>query len=222
MSTVADLLSVMQLLNNELKTGASQKDEDRSVLALSMAQHYFETIAGSLPKILQSTIDISTTADQETTTWSTTLLRLDALQLLDANGRPIRSLESIGEIGGHAPSLPWPLEVQFSTGGPFAFYGNMRNFYWMGVPSEVRSLRVYGFVEQSEFASRASTFAYPDRFKLPFAVLAVKILRLGLDDPGETELDRLSTQLFTPLLRQLMMFDRTGPKGRVYTQPHTT
>lgn len=221
--TVSDLLDVMKLLNNELKVVAAGKDETRAILALSMAQHYFESIAASIPKVLQSTVNVATTANQETTTWTSSLLRLDAMWLLDENSRPVRKLEKVDAVGGHVPSLPWPLAVvSFASGGPFAYYGNMANFYWMGTPESVKSLRIYGFIEQSEFAARTSDFNYPKRTKLALADFAVKVLRIGLDDAGENSLDQLAVQIFTPLLRQLRKPDRSGPEGRHYDTYHST
>lgn len=222
--TVADVLAVMEMLDQELETGVAETDEAAAVLALIQAQHYFEALCAINPRILQDTLNIATVANTETTTWTSSILRLDALWLLDSNSYPIRKLDRIEEAGGHAPSLPWPLDVTTlagTSGVPYAYYGNMKNFYWLPLPSGVNSLRVYGFLEKARFVDRNSDFNYPYRCHLAFATFATRLLQQGADDVS-LDLEELSGQAFGPLMKQLRKFDRTGPHGREYTEYHTT
>lgn len=222
--TAADLLADMMVLNNELRTTAGGADEARAIRALNMAQHYFETICAALPKVLQDTVNVATVANTEKSTWASTLLRLDAIWFLGTNGRPIYKLKRIAEIGGQVPSLPWPLTLSLSntgTGQAAGYYGNMRDFYWMPLPSGAASIRIYGFLAQAELATRASAFGYPLQCKLAFATFATKLLKIGVDDdPGN--LDDLAAATFKPLLRALRRFDRSEPDSRYYTDVHTT
>lgn len=220
--TVADIFDLMEMLDNELETESGGVDAADALIAAIQAQHYLEVLAASMPRVLQSTVDVVTAASTETTTWTSSILRLDALWLLDSNSRPIRKMTRIDEVGGHVPNLPWPVQVsEVGTGAPGAYYGNMANFYWLPTPDGVHSLRVYGFIEQSRFASRSSAVSYPYRLHLPMAQFAVKLLALGVSD-DTIDLDGLAAQVYTPALRQLRKFDRSGPHGRHYTEHHTT
>lgn len=222
--TVADVLSVMEMLDNELETGSGETDEQSAITALQQAQNWFETVCSTYPRVLQDVVNIVTVANTETTQWPSALLRLDAIWLLDANGNPIRKLDRIEETGGHAPSLPWPLDITTmagATGTPFGYYGNMANFYWLPTPAGVNSLRIYGLLEKARFVNRTSDFNYPYRCHLPFAAFADRLLQQGADDVS-LDLEELANQAFGPLLKQLKKFDRTSPHGRDYTEHHTT
>jgi len=220
----ADILLDMMVVNNELRTNAGGADEARALRAVNMAQHYFETICASTPRVLQGTANIATVANTETSAWSALLLRLDALWFLGTNGRPIYKVKRIVEIGGHVPSLPWPLTLSLSgvgSGQVGGYYGNMRDFYWMPLPSGATSLRIYGFFSQPELATRASAFGYPLQCKSALATFATKILKVGVDD-DPTNLDDLASTIFKPLLRSLHRFDRSEPEPRYYGDVHTT
>ena len=222
--TVANVLSVCELLDNELETASGEPDEARAITALVQAQHYFETLAATYPDVLQDTTTVTTTAATEATTWATTLLRLDALWYLDSNSNPIRQLKRISEIGGHVPSLPWPMQVTLSaigSGAPYGYYGNMSDFFWLPKPDATHTLRIYGLVEKDRFTVRTNDFNYHYRLHLPFAQFAVKLLSIGVAD-DTMELDKLAGQLFTPVLRQLNNSDRSEPHSRHYTEFHTT
>jgi hypothetical protein len=222
--TVADVLNVMELVDQELETGSGETDETSAIRALVQAQHYFETLCATLPDVLQDTLTITTTASTEVTAWSTSLLRLDAMWLLDANSRPIRKVERIEEVGGHVPSLPWPLDVLYgssSSGTPYGYYGNMANFYWLPLPDGTHSLRVYGLLEKDRFTARTDDFDYPYRCHLAFAQFAAALLQIGSEDMS-TDMNALAGKVFGPLLKQLRKFDRSEPHARHYTQFHTT
>lgn len=224
MATYADALTYMTIFDNGLKIGAGEADEARALIALKAAQHYFETVAASLPRVLQSTITIATAASTETTTWTSTLLRLDALWYLDPTTlRPVRKIERIDEVGGHVPALPWPLSLSINpgAGAPSGYYANMANFYWLALPDAAYTLRVYGFIEQAELSTRSTTWPYPTRALVPVAQFATRLLRTSTDD--ETgDLDELAGAIFRPFLKQLRKFDRSAPHGRYYTDVHST
>lgn len=221
--TVADLLVLMADLDAEIETAASEVDEAPSIRLLTQAQHYFETLCATYPRAFQTVTTAVTVANTETTTWTSGLLRFDKMQLLDSSGRVVRDIESLDDIGSHAPSLPWPLQISAvgATGEPFAFYGNMANFYWLPLPSAVSTVRVYGLIEQARFAARADVVFYPYRVHLALAQFANKLSSLSVgDDTGD--LDRLAAQVFGPILKQLKKFDRSHPRGRYYHRLHTT
>lgn len=224
MATVSDLLDLMSLIDNELEIGAGESDESQAIKALIQAQHHFELIAASKPRILQDTVNIVTANVTEKTTWSSLLRRVDALWYLDATGNPIRALERIDEIGGHVPSLPWPLQIALGSaagGAPFGYYGNMRDFYWLPRPDGVYTIRVYGFIKKAAFAVRGDAYNYPDETMLALASFANKLMSVGVAD-DTLDLDRLTAQVFAPLIKSYTKFDRSKPSGRVYTMFHST
>lgn len=221
---VEELLALMPMFNNALRVGNGEKDEQLAILALTTAQHYFETIAATYGRVLGSTITVSPSTNTETTTYPTSLLRLDSVWLLDSTTlQPIRRLARIETSGGHAPSLPWPLQLvmQASTGAPVSYFADMRNFYWLPLPDQAQTLRVYGLLEQDEFVTRLSTFNYPARCKAPLASFAVKILKTSVDD-DTSGVDALAAAMFGPLMKGLKSFDRSEPHGRSYGEVHDT
>lgn len=222
--TVADLLDAMSMLDNELDTEAGGVNEAQCIKALTHAQKYFETVAAMFPRVYQTGVTtISTAANTETTTYPSLLRRLDGIWLLDANNRPIREIERIDHVGGHVPSLPWPLQVTMSagSGGPGGYYANMAQFYWLPLPDGVYNARIYGLFAQASFAARGDNYNYHDYTILALAQFAVKVLSIGVADSTD-ELMELADQLFKPLLRSLRKFDRTAPRGRFYGRVHDT
>src|SRR5258708_1368885 len=152
--TVANLLDLIATLNNESDVTAGGADEGRAVKALMIAQHYFETIAASLPRVLASTIQVVTAASAETTTFPSTLLRMDGLWFLDpTTNLPIYKLKRILEAGGRASTLPPPSDFFLCprNGAPAAYFSDMASFYLLPFPQGLSNVRVYGPVEQPEF-----------------------------------------------------------------------
>lgn len=222
--TVADIFTLMEMLDQELETGSGEIDEVSALNAVIQAQYYFETVAATYPKALQDTLNISTVQGVETTTWPSALLRLDALWMLDTNGLPIQKVEIIEEAGGHVPNLPWPVDiltVGVTPGTPYAAYVNMNNLYWLPMPDSVRNLRVYGLLRKARFVDRTSAVNYEYGLHLPLAQFAVKVLQMGADDVS-ADLNAFAGQVYTPTLKMLRNFNRTGPKSRRYTEFHTT
>lgn len=221
--TTADILDLMELLDAELETGVGEPDEAAGIAAANQAQHYLEALCAITPRAFQSVTTASTVANTETTTWTTGLLRFDKMQLLNASGRIVRDIDSIQEFGGHAPSLPWPLQISIveAVGEPYAFYGNMSSFYWLPIPSGVHTVRVYGFIEQARLTARATAVYYPYRAHLAMAQFACKVLSISVGDGG-ADFDQLAAQVYGPLLKQLKKFDRSRPRSFHYRNVHTT
>lgn len=230
-AVLSDVLDAITVVNNELDVSAGGSSEARAILAINLAQHYFESIAASMPRVLSqgiSTNNVATANSTETSTWNTTLRRLDALWYLDSNGLPIRKLKRIVEFGGHVPSLPWPLQIALTTtwgGAPFGYYADMNQFFWLPRPDGAYNIRIYGFFKQAEFStnpiSRTANFNYPLECKLPIAQFAAKMLSTSVGDDS-IEYDKLGSELFRPLLRQLRKFDRSEPMPRFYSEFHAT
>src|SRR5258708_32641648 len=161
--TVANLLDLNAPRNNESDVTGGRADEGRAVKALMIAQHYFETIAASLPRVLASTIQVVTAASAETTTFPSTLLRMDGLWFLDpTTNLPIYKLKRILEAGGHVPPLPFPLDLSLNTGtgAPAAYFSDMASFYLLPLPQCVANVRVYGLVEITEIVYRTSYYNF--------------------------------------------------------------
>lgn len=223
-ATVADLLNVMFVLNNELRVSANGIHEARAITCLSLAQHYFETIAATLPGVLQGTITAAEAANVETTAVDATLLRLDAMWALDdTTQKPLYKIERIWEVGGQVPALPWPLQLSVATGTgpPRSYYASWQSFYWLPLPDAIHNVRIYGLIEQPEFVNRVSAYNYPLRCKLALANFANKLMNMSVGD-ADDEIDALALATFTPLLRGLQKFDRSGPMPRLYSDVHYT
>ena len=221
--TWADVLDMMEVLNNELETGSGEDHEGQALLACKMALYQFENIARTLPKVLGTvTNSTTTTANTETTTWPTALLRLDKMQLLDANGKVVRTITRLQEVGSHAPSLPWPLNlVSAGSGAPAGYFVDMANFYWMPLPDAAHSIRLYGLFAATVPSARSTSYPYHDHSKIAMAQFAVFLMKYGVDD-AKADLDALGAKLFTPLLKGLRKFDRSGSMDRHYDYVHST
>lgn len=221
--TWADVLTYMEMLNNELEAGSGEDDEVSALIACVAAQHQFEAIAASLPRTLGTVVNTTTTTtNTETTTWPTALLRLDGIFVLDSSGKVVRKIERMQEVGSHAPSMPWPLNLVSPAGGtPSGYFTDMANFYWLPLPDASYTLRIHGLFEATEPATRASSFIYPKRCKLAMAQMAVFLMKFGVDDT-KGDLDKLGERIFRPLLRGLRKYDRSGPVDKHYDSVHTT
>lgn len=223
--TVADLLTAMSVLDNELDAVVGGVDETRAINALILAQHQFEILAAQYPKVFQTSAQtLAVAASTETTAFPSALLRLDALWLLDAaTQRPVTKLKRITDIGAHVPALPWPLSLSLATGtgSPAAYYANTADFYWLPLPAGADTIRVYGMIAAAEFVSRDSLFTYPPQTRLPIAAFASKLLSIGVGD-AKADLDGLAEETFRPLLKTQKKFDRSEPLSRDYTYAHST
>lgn len=224
---VDDIFDQMKVFDNGLRLGTGEKDVARAITALNIAQHFFESVAATMPDVFQATINVGATSGQEKTaldTLDSTLLRLDALWMLDPTTlRPIRKVTRIEDVGAHVPSLPWPLQVTVTggSGQPLAYYANLVNFYWLPLPDGTSTMRIYGLLQQPEFTAHGDDFNYSLQIMPLIANFAVKVLHMGVDD-DTGELTSLANSLFRPTLRGIKNFDRSEPSSRYYTRVHTT
>lgn len=220
--TGQDLLDRMELLNQELQLQSGEVDVARGLVALNVAQDYFESLAAVRKGLLgDATGTVVTAGSTETTAFPSGVLRIDRLHLLDAStSRPKRELDRIHRTGGHAARFRWPLNLTSGTSGePHGYWTNGTNIYWDPLPAGVYTVRWYGFQVASDITA-GGTFAYPDIVALPIASFAVRLYKGGLDDPAQ-EISSLALETFTPTLNALSMFNRDGASQLEYTQFHT-
>lgn len=224
MATGQTLLNWMEILFPELQLQVGEADVTKGLLALNAAQDMLEThIAQYGPNMFGGVQgSVSTTANQEYTTFPSGLLRLDALDMQDGSGVVEYRLGRATEAGGHAFHRPWPWNVLMptSTGKPARFWTNGTRIYWDPIPTSTYTIRTYGFSAASDITA-SGTFAYPDICILPLATLASKFIRIGLDDPVENYM-QLAQETFNPVLDAMDGFNRTGPSEYVYVRSHDT
>lgn len=224
--TIATILTKMQVVDNELDISSGGADETRAISALDMAQDAFESIVANHPDTLGKISTISTTADQEYTTWPSTLLRLDSLFKMNTGvtpNRPQWKIEIIQDVGGQVQS-GWPYSDGYAptdTGAPHRAYTNRQYFFWDVVPDAIYTLRAYGFSSETDLTIRTQTFAYPDYVSTPMAVFATRLMEMGIDDPS-AELKDLADELYGPVLNSLRQPTRQRPQARQYSRVHTT
>lgn len=219
--TGQSLLDRMELLNQELQLQSGEADVTRGLLALNVAQDYFESLL-ALRKGLGGTPvgTVSTTINTETTAFPTGCLRIDRLQLLDSNSKPKRELVRLHRTGGHALNSVWPLDIStLVTGEPRAYWTNGTSIYWSPTPSGTFVVRWYGFAGISDITA-SGTFSYPDIVALPLASFATRLLKGGVDDAAN-DVAGLAQELFKTTLDTLSRYNRDGASPLEYTQVHT-
>lgn len=222
MATGQSLLDRMELLNAELQLQSGEADVTRGLLALNVAQDYFESVAATRKDILGGSVGtVATVNATETTAFPSGVLRIDRLHLLNSNSRPKRELDNLKRKGGHASVSFWPLNLTDSSGGePQAYWTNGTSIYWSPRPDGAYTVRYYGFSAASDITA-SGTFAYPDIVMLPLASFAVRIMKAGLDDPT-TDFAQLANATFDSTIEALSRFNRDGSAGFEYTECHTT
>lgn len=221
--TGQDLLNAMEALNQELQLQTSEADVARGLIALNMAQDYFESLAAQEGHIQgDSTADITTAANTETTSFPTGMLRIDLIQYIDpVTEEPVYDLDSIQETGGHIQSRAWPLNVTSSLssrGIPTAYWTNGRFIYWSPKPDAVHTFRTYGFSHAADITA-TDTFSYDDELRLPFAAFAVQILRIGVGDEIQ-DVAALAKQTFSGAIGSMASVNRDGASGFTYRYRH--
>jgi hypothetical protein len=217
------LLDYMELLNQELQLQPGEANVTRGLLALNVAQDYFEAQAALRAQVFGSAVGtVTTAANTETTAYPAGLLRIDRLQLLDSGtSRPKAELVPIQRAGGQAAATYWPLNlISNSTGEPSRYWTNGTNIYWSPLPSGTSTVRYYGFASAATITA-SGTFAYPDMVAFPMAAFAASVLKVGVDD-DPSSLGSLSTATFDPVLDALTQFNRDGAQAIEYTQVHST
>lgn len=223
MATGQSLLDRMELLFPELQLQSGESDVTKGLLALNMAQDYFESVLALQAESLLDTIGtVTTTASTESTAFPTGLLRLDKLQYLDpTTSRPVRDLELLRDPGGHMGGSDWPFDgLTTTSGAPYAYYTNGRSFYWSPLPDATYTVRWYGLQAASDITA-SGTFAYPDVCMSPLVNAAVRLYRIGLDDAVEGY-STLMGELFEPVITLMSGFRRQTAPGFAYTQVHET
>lgn len=222
MATGQSLLDRMEVLNQELQLQSGEVDAARGLVALNMAQDYFESLIAQRPNALGSaTGTVVTAAGTETTTFPAGVLRIDRMQLLDpSTSRPRVELVRLHRVGGHVVGADWLGNLATgSSGVPRGYWTNGTAIYWSPLPSGVSTLRWYGFQVASDITA-GGTFAYPDIAMLPIASMAVQLLKQGVDDPAG-EASGMATAAFEQVLDAMGRFNRDGAVGLEYTRIHT-
>ena len=222
MATGQTLLDTMELLNQELQLQSGETDVTRGLVALNRAQDHFEAVISRYPNVRGDQSDnVTASASTETTTFPSGFLRVDGMQGI-VNSRPDWPIDPIYDTGGHAWNRYWPYNLISSTtsGKPRAFWTNGTNIYWDPIPDATYTIRVYGFKVASDI-SAAGTFAYPDVAILPLATFAVKLFKMGVDDPADSW-DALADQTFRPVVESMANFIRVTGRPFQYSTPHDT
>lgn len=219
--TGQSLLDRMELVNAELQLQSGEVDVTKGLVALNVAQDFFESLAAQRKGILGgSTAEVTTTASTESTSFPTGFLRIDRLQLLGSDSLPAGDLRPLYRAGGHSANAFWYLNLISSVGigKPHSYWTDGSNIYWQPLPNGTHTIRVYGF-KAADDISAAGTFAYPDVVAFPLAAFAVKLIKIGLDDDG-SDVGGLAYETFTPVLDALGLFHRDGAKPLEYTMYH--
>lgn len=221
MSTGQTLLDLMELTNQELQLQPNEGDVVRGLLALNVAQDYFETLAAVRKIKGGQTTEIATVLNTETTAFPTGYLRIDGLQLLTgALGEVKRDLDRIQRTGGHAQGRNrlWQFTGYAGTAEPCAYWTQGSSIYWSPKPNGVYYVRVYGFQRASDITANG-TFAYDDAVMLPLASFAGRIAAIGVGDPVG-DIGALANETFKAVLDALEEFNRDGGVNLTYTVSH--
>lgn len=221
--TGQSLLDRMELLNQELQLQSGEADVTRGLLALNVAQDLFETLCAQQPNIFGSQSGtVTTTSGVEYTAYPTGLLRLDGMDYLHPTTLlPVWPLRHVNSIGGHAYSVPsFVLTAAAGGASPWGYWTNGSRIYWAPLPDGTYSIRYYGFIAASDITA-SGTFAYPDIVALPLAVLAGRLMKMGIDDPV-TDVAALASEVIGNTIKSLVGFVRDGAESLRYTHIHDT
>ena len=228
--TISSIMTKMQVLDNELDVSVGGADESRCISALDMAQDAFEAILANHPDTLGTISTITTTANQEYTTWPSTLMRLDTLWMMNTTASPNVpqwEIQIIQDVGGQSASAPFPWlsasvgYIPQGFGPPVLAYTNRQYLFWAPIPDAVYTLRGYGLSEATDITTRSQTFAYPNAVANPLAAYATRLMEMGIDDPTE-ELKSLADEMYAPVINMLRQPTRQRPQSRQYSRMHTT
>lgn len=220
--TGQSLLNMMELVNQELQLQTGEADVVRGLVALNVAQDYFESLAALRFGNAKGTV--TTTANTETTAFPTGLLRLDRLQTISSvTNRPDGELRRMRRTGGHAMvnGAMWPVNLTTSPGSgkPTGYWTDTSFIYWSPTPDAVYTVRWYGFQAQTDITA-SGTFLYPDLAAFPMASFAARLMKTGLDDPAN-DLASLAQESFKAALDNMEMSVRDGADELEYTEIHT-
>jgi hypothetical protein len=224
--TGQQLLDRMELLDGELQLQSGEADVTRGLLALNVAQDYFETLAAQLTDFHgDSTGQLQTTANSETTAFPTGLLRLERLQLLDGDGGEVVSdILDAKAAGRHVWRRAWPFNLFTVSGAgagkPALYTADGNVFRWSPIPDDTHYIRWSGFQQATDITANG-LFVYEDIVALPVATFAVKLMALNKGDQP-ADYDQLAAQTFGPVLKTLGHFNRDLAPPPVYTRYHQT
>ena len=223
MATGQTILNLMEVLDRGLQLQSGESGVTLGLRAANASQDYLESLLALQPNsFLSSTGTVTTTADTETTTFPSGLIRLARLQYLNAStSRPSWDLEWVGYTGDQSGLSTYPT-VQFdatSTGKPRRYWTNGRNIYWDPLPNATHSVRYYGLVAADDITA-SGTFAYPDLAITAVADYAVKLLRIGKDDDAQP-VSAVGVEIFTPCIELLGRFNRDRAPGYDYRYYHS-
>lgn len=225
MATGQSLLDLMELANQELQLQPTETDVTRGLLALNVAQDYFENLAASRKVktgTTNPTTEVVATANVETTAFPTGLLRVDRLQRLDGTGgNPIGDLERLQRTGGHANRQfrIWQFSGPTGSGTPGAYWTQGTSIYWSPKPASTSYYRAYGFIRAADITA-SGTFTYDDGVMFPLAVFAAKLMTIGVADSPQ-DLTTLAQETFTAILDTLERFNRDGAQDVTYERSHS-
>lgn len=224
--TIANILTKMSVLDNELDISSGGADETRAISALDMAQDAWESIIANHPDLLGTAANTATVANTEATAWPTGLLRIDTMWYMNTDSTPnlpAWKIDLIQDVGGHMVGAGWPanLSMGMGKGKPVGCYTNRANLYWRPLPDAVYTVRINGLYAATDISVRTATFAYPDQASNPLAAYASRLLSMGVADPSE-EMKALADEMFAPVINMLRQPTRQRPQSRQYSRVHST
>lgn len=223
MATGQGILNLMEVLHPELQLQAGETDVTKGLLALNMAQDYMETVFALQPDFKGDTIGtVATATGVERTAFPTGVLRLDKMQYIDpSTSLPVYTLQDVRTTGGHIATTGYPLVNAANVqGAPEGYWTDGSYIYWVPVPNAVTTVRWYGFASQVDLTA-SGTFAYPDICMTPMALMAVRLIRAGLDDDTSAYI-QLASDMFEPVVNLLSNFQRERAPGYDYRYLHRT
>ena len=210
----------MEVLDRGLQLQSGETGVTFGLRALNASQDHLESLLALQPNVMGSTIaTVTTTADTESTTFPTGLLRIDRLQYIDSGtSRPAWDLERVGPVGDHYTS-GGVYASSTTTGKPVRYFTNGTKIFWDPLPSATHTVRYYGLVAASDITA-AGTFGYPDVVLLPIATFASKLLRVGKDD-DQLPITQVGMETFAPVIQAMTRFNRDRAPGYDYRYSHT-
>jgi len=210
----------MEVLDRGLQLQSGETGVTFGLRALNASQDHLESLLALQPNVMGSTIaTVTTTADTESTTFPTGLLRIDRLQYIDSGtSRPAWDLERVGPVGDHYTS-GGVYTSSTATGKPVRYFTNGTKIFWDPLPSATHTVRYYGLVAASDITA-AGTFGYPDVVLLPIATFASKLLRVGKDD-DQLPITQVGMETFAPVIQAMTRFNRDRAPGYDYRYSHT-
>ena len=222
MATGQTILALMEGLAASLQLQNSESGVTKGLIAANAAQDYLESLLALEPNSYGSTFaTVTTTADAESTTFPSGLLRIDRLQYINpSTNRPERDLRFEGYIGTQYGDEYSGLSLSTSTtGSPARYWTNGSVFLWDPVPDAVHTVRYYGLIAKSDITA-SGTFGFPDLAMLPVAQYAVELLKIGTDDEVQS-LAAFGQKAFAPFLEWAGRFNRDRAPGYDYRYYHS-